>query len=290
MPEYSRMGRSIKPPSKAQKSDGRFGTKTSDKSRPKRSNRSTNINPPVKMTTYTRPPQRWPASLPYLSAVHLDNSLTPEQRELYHPINVGEPDAVLVSSQCTFSPISNPAVVIEPIKTPSHPAYPQSGLFAARQLHPGTHILDYTGLLHSCPLPSCSTSDYDLAFLDRDASLAIDGARMGNEARFINDYHGIRPDGPNAVFEEYFVKVKGVKGKEVWEARMGVWVNPACPGIAKGEEICLSYGKGYWRARSIGVLEQQNTSIDMPTTMPEEDLTQKLGLDRSQSPGRVKGT
>jgi hypothetical protein len=91
---------------------------------------------------------------------------------------------------------------------------------------------------------------------------------MGNEARFINDYHGIC-DGPNAVFEEYYVKVK-VKGKDVWEARMGVWVHPAAAGggggggggIAKDEEICLSYGKGYWRAR-VGLMEQQEQVDDM---------------------------
>ncbi|OCT52187.1 SET domain protein [Cladophialophora carrionii] len=193
--------------------------------------------------------------MPYLSTVHWDSSLTLSQRELIQSALSPKPDAYIVSTQCTFSPTSNPAVVIESIKLPSHPAYPQSGLFAARPLVPGTHIIDYTGLLHSCPLPSCSTSDYDLAFLDRDASLAIDGAGMGNEARFINDYHGIR-DGPNAVFEEYYVRVKGAKGKEMWEARMGVWVNPLSSGIAKGEEICLSYGKGYWRAR-LGAMEQQ---------------------------------
>jgi len=75
---------------------------------------------------------------------------------------------------------------------------------------------------------------------------------MGNEARFINDYHGVNEAGPNAVFEEYFVKVKGKGGKEVWQARMGVWVKPGLEaGIAKGEEILLSYGRGYWKARGL---------------------------------------
>ncbi|EXJ59148.1 hypothetical protein A1O7_06579 [Cladophialophora yegresii CBS 114405] len=206
------------------------------------------------MTTYTRPPQNWPTNLPYLSTVHLDSSLAPSQRELVQSTRSPDPDAYMVSAQ----------------------SYPQSGLFAARQLAPGTHIIDYTGLLHSCPLSTCSISDYDLAFLDRDASIAIDGAGMGNEARFINDYHGVR-DGPNAVFEEYYVKVKGPKGKEMWEARMGVWVNPLSTGVAKGEEICLSYGKGYWRAR-LGAMEQrkEDDSRAGAAAKNETDLSEKV--------------
>jgi len=35
---------------------------------------------------------------------------------------------------------------------------------------------------------------------------------------------------------------------------MGVWVSPKGVGIGQGEEICLSYGRGYWRAR-VGQLE-----------------------------------
>jgi SET domain-containing protein len=125
-------------------------------------------------------------------------------------------------------------------------------------------------------LSTCSSSDYDLAFLDRDASLAIDGASMGNEARFINDYHGIR-DGPNAVFEEYYVKVKGAKGKEMWEARMGVWVNPLSSGIAKGEEICLSYGKGYWRARLAAMEHQKEDDCCAGAAIEcEDDVSEKV--------------
>lgn len=97
--------------------------------------------------------------------------------------------------------------------------------------------------------------------------MAIDGTTMGNESRFVNDWRGIREGGPNAMFEEYFVKVK-VKNKECWEGRMGIWVLPAkatkrgeksCStgkgGIEKGDEICVSYGKGWWRARR-GAMEE----------------------------------
>ena len=74
---------------------------------------------------------------------------------------------------------------------------------------------------------------------------------MGNESRFINDYHGVA-EGPNAVFEEYFVRVRGMRGGMGWEGRMGVWV--CGTGIQKGEEVLVSYGRGYWRAR--GMMEQ----------------------------------
>jgi hypothetical protein len=219
-------------------------------------NKPSTITPPSHMTTYTTPPRNWPSNYPYLSTSHQDSLLTPAQLSLLHPTTLPA-DAYKVPSLCTYSPTSNPLITITAISTPSHPAFGQHGLFAPRPLAPGTHILDYTGLLHSCPLPSCSTSDYDLAFLDRDASLAIDGQSMGSEARFINDYHGVSEKGPNAVFEEYFVRVKGKGGKEMWEARMGVWVSPKCEGIAKGEEVLLSYGRGYWRARGLGDLRMQ---------------------------------
>lgn len=263
------MGHSANSTSTAQKARNVRADKSSSNKRQKSLKASTKVKPPSKMTTYTRPPQSWPANMPYLSTMHLDSSLNTDQQALFHPVNLLGTEAYIVSSQCVFSPNTNHLVTIEAIKTPLHPAFPQSGLFAARQLAPGTHILDYTGLLHSCPLVTCSTSDYDLAFLDRDSSLAIDGANMGNESRFINDYHGIR-DGPNAVFEEYYVKVKGAKGKDEWEARMGVWVNPNSGSIVKGEEICLSYGKGYWRAR-LGAMEQHEEEGDKANPVEGHD-------------------
>jgi hypothetical protein len=250
------MGRPAKSTSKTQKPQPRdIVSRSQSKKGSKAGKSSSKIVLPSKMTTYTRPPTSWPASLPFLSTVHVDGSVTLAQQEIFHPAQVPGAETYTIPTQCVFSPTPNPLVNIEAVTSQSHPAYPQCGLFAARALPPGTHILDYTGLLHSCPLPACASSDYDLAFLDRDASLAIDGAVMGNEARFINDYHGICA-APNAVFEEYFIKVKGSRGRDVWEARMGVWVSPACEkGIAKGEEICLSYGRGFWKAR-LGIMEQ----------------------------------
>lgn len=105
-------------------------------------------------------------------------------------------------------------------------------------------------------------SDYDLS-LDRDLGLAIDADKMGNEARFINDYRGVK-DRPNAEFRDVFVKRNGVK-----ERGVGVFVklvkegkgkkgkgggkakHGEVGGIGKGEEVLVSYGRGFWCARRI---------------------------------------
>ncbi|EXJ92196.1 hypothetical protein A1O3_00746 [Capronia epimyces CBS 606.96] len=104
--------------------------------------------------------------------------------------------------------------------------------------------------------PTHATSNYDLS-LDRDLGLAIDASRCGNEARFINDYRGIRAAGPNAEFRDCLVQVGPGPGR--LEKRIGVFVlspgkagGPRAKGIAKGEEIVVSYGKGFWNARREG--------------------------------------
>lgn len=140
---------------------------------------------------------------------------------------------------------------ITPITTPTHPACGQSGLFAARDLKPGTFIIQYLGEIHAPSIDMNSAPDahansnYDLS-LDREHGIGIDADRRGNEARFINDYRGIA-DRPNAEF------------KEVWDERrkergMGVWVlgegkSGKGKGLRKGEEILVSYGRGFWGAR-----------------------------------------
>jgi SET domain-containing protein len=142
-------------------------------------------------------------------------------------------------------------VRITPITSPTHPAHGQSGLFAARDLKPGTFILQYLGEIHAPALEASdvhANSDYDLS-LDREQGIGIDANRRGNEARFINDYRGIA-DRPNAEF------------KEVWDERrkergMGVWVlgegkSGKGKGLRKGEEILVSYGRGFWGARKSG--------------------------------------
>jgi SET domain-containing protein len=126
-----------------------------------------------------------------------------------------------------------------------------------KDLKAGTFILQYLGEIHislspTSDLPDSSTnvdphanSNYDLS-LDREMRIGIDADKKGNEARFINDYRGIA-EKPNAEF------------KDVWDERqkergMGVWVLPEGKskqgkGIKKGDEILVSYGRGFWGAR-----------------------------------------
>ena len=70
-------------------------------------------------------------------------------------------------------------------------------------------------------------------------SAGIDALLVGNEARFVNDYRGIRLK-PNAVFEE--------RRTTAGELRMSVWSGN--DPIKKGYEILVSYGKGWWQART----------------------------------------
>lgn len=94
---------------------------------------------------------------------------------------------------------------------------------------------------------SFEDSDYDL-WLDKDADVAVDAAGEGNEGRFVNDFRGVR-ERSNAVF--------GTGWCERWgEVCVGVWVSGKeggkKGGIRKGEEIVVSYGKGFWEERNRG--------------------------------------
>ncbi len=123
-----------------------------------------------------------------------------------------------------------------------HPAFGQHGLFAAETLPSESFILDYVGqvVLDS---QASQTSDYTMSFvkgLTGIQDLAIDAEKAGNEARFINDYRGIAQE-PNAQFQNY----RNALGKVC----VGVWVLKRAGKIKKGDEIMVSYGKGFWANR-----------------------------------------
>ncbi|KAI1827382.1 hypothetical protein F4861DRAFT_407107 [Xylaria intraflava] len=200
-------------------------------------------------------PRNWPSSIPYLSQPSFAPHLTKIQREA---LKVRLPDiTATIPSSRARGPCS--LVKITPINDPSHPANGQAGLFAARHLEPGALILPYYGLVHSSLPPHSlahDKSDYDL-WLNKEANVAVDAERAGNEARFVNDYRGVG-ERPNAEF------------RQCWDARSGeqcmaVFVLPAgkntsgkagAGGIAKGTEILVSYGKGFWSKRR----EEQSTA------------------------------
>ncbi|KNE55332.1 SET domain-containing protein [Allomyces macrogynus ATCC 38327] len=173
-------------------------------------------------------PASWPASVRYLTEYEYHASLPRELR------------LATAAPVAGAKPKPHPLVAIRRIEDPAHPAFGEHGLFATKKLAPGTHLLDYLGVVHANTAYPAD-SDYVLT-LDRDR--CIDAANAGNEARFVNDFRGIRPAGPNVEFRDY-VDSKGVP-------RMGVFVRKAA--ISKGDELCVTYGKGFWQAR--GLLQQ----------------------------------
>ncbi|KZV77581.1 SET domain protein [Peniophora sp. CONT] len=185
------------------------------------------------MSSQKRIPKHWPANLRYLREPVYHTSVTPDVLAFLRRYGSGTDR----SSTFHDAPSSHSSCIIRPITDAHHPAYDQNGLFYSKKLPPHSFVLDYIGDVHS---DERLQSDYDLSlhrFADG-TSIGIDAARMGNEARFINDYRGIR-DKPNAEFRER----RTAQG----ELRMSVWTITS---VQKGEEILVSYGKSWWKSRS----------------------------------------
>lgn len=190
------------------------------------------------MTTHdTTPPPNWPPGVTYLNKQRYAGRL-PDTLKRKIQSNVGAPRL----SKCRVARI-------QVITDPKHPAKGQRGLFASQNIAPSSHIIDYLGEVHS---DERLESNYDLALLvlssseaasigldERDVSVGMDAQRMGNEARFINDYRGTGVAKPNAEFKERIVD---------GELRMSVW--SLSKGVNKRDEILVSYGKSWWKARA----------------------------------------
>lgn len=197
-------------------------------------------------------PKNWSSNVSYLTAPLHSKTLN-----LFHisSLRTRPKDAQDIPPNTPKGPCQ--LVKIAPISTPSHPANGQSGLFATKDLKPGTFILQYLGEVHASSSASASSSnstpnidphansDYDLS-LDREHGIGIDADKSGNEARFINDYRGIA-DKPNAEFKEIWDERKKERGMGVWVLEEGK--SGKRKGIRKGEEILVSYGRGFWGAR-----------------------------------------
>ena len=201
---------------------------------------------PKHQPSVTSLPQNWPTSLPYLTTPSYSPSLTKSHLTALRTPPM--PPSTLPILPLPRGP--SPLVRITPITNPLHPAHGQSGLFAARDLRPGELIVPYLGELHPGSTTD-PTSDYDL-WLDREADVAVDAARTGNEARFVNDYRGV----PGA--ERANAEFRDVWWEDLGERGMAVFVLPAgkravgrarTVGVGKGEEILVSYGKGFWGSR-----------------------------------------
>ncbi|KAB5583327.1 hypothetical protein GE09DRAFT_1247566 [Coniochaeta sp. 2T2.1] len=196
-------------------------------------------------------PVNWPPSLPYLKTPSYSPSLTPT-----HVVALRTPPSPPADPLPSYPlpPCPSRSVLIRPITNPAHPAHLQSGLFAARDLRPGELVLPYLGHLHpgSGSAEADPKSDYDL-WLDREADVAVDAAEMGNEARFINDYRGVP-----GVQKRANAEFRDVWWEDLGERGMAVFVLPAgkkavgrarTVGVERGEEILVSYGKGFWDGR-----------------------------------------
>ncbi|KAF2115278.1 hypothetical protein BDV96DRAFT_612654 [Lophiotrema nucula] len=189
-------------------------------------------------------PKDWPRDILYLLSPSYSNALTDEAHKFIFLSKLNLPSNTEVRR--VSGPHTN--VKITPISDTFHPAHGQFGLFAGQHLSPDTLILPYLGYVHG-KADTDENSDYDLS-LDRDHALGVDASKMGNEARFINDYRSISAN-PNAEFRDISIDI----GKGLVEKRIGVFVLSAgksgkrAKGIAKGEEILVSYGKGFWTER-----------------------------------------
>lgn len=197
-------------------------------------------------------PKNWPVSVQFLTSSIYSKHVT--SSHISHLQQ--QPSAHTTPIIAAPPPSQSPVILIAPIRNSSHPAHNQHGLFAARHLPPDAFILFYHGFVHtSAAADTDPASSYDLS-LSREHGLAVDATRMGCEARFINDYRGVRADGPNAEFRDVWAPLPGAAG--LVEKRVGVFVLGAgktkkrAKGIARGEEIVVSYGKGFWDGRRGG--------------------------------------
>jgi hypothetical protein len=184
-------------------------------------------------------PKAWPKEINYLNTLTYTSAITPEIKHSLHQAP---------SNDTIIPEPSNPSsqVLIKRISVTTHPAFNQNGLFASKTLPPASLIILYLGLVHGST-DADPTSSYDLSF-DAELGVGIDAQRMGNEARFINDYRGIA-EKPNAEFKDVWIR----KANGTIERRIGVFVLSGKgreKGIRKGEEILVSYGKGFWKART----------------------------------------
>jgi hypothetical protein len=172
---------------------------------------------------------KWPSDCSYTKKSVWDPSIGVKAQEIYQ--SIASEDSTFITLK--DSQKMNGLYEVKSIEDPDHPAYQQYGLFAKRSIRSASWIIDYCGYISRTPPEE---SDYVLKFTNE---YAIDAAKMGNEARMINDYRGIRPR-PNAEFVRYY-------DSNSQSFRMGVFALQK--GIPKNDEILVTYGKGFWKYR-----------------------------------------
>lgn len=208
------------------------------------------------------PPPLWPPNVSYTPRSLISRTFPPTHLRYINTRAI--PTSTLRSlPPLPLCPHPKDTVRIKQITDSSHPARGQNGLFVVRNVKPRTKVIDYVGVIHSRTPPVGQAeawidpherSDYDLSLIrcmstadpgETDhvpilVDIGIDADAQGNAARMINDYRGIGAK-PNVEFRLGWDEVSG------W-ARMEVWALSA--GLKKGEEVLVSYGKGFWSARN----------------------------------------
>ena len=130
-----------------------------------------------------------------------------------------------------------PGVFIKRITDVSHPVCGQKqpfGLFAAKAFRVGDVVGEYCGAVVDKDECAAGGDGYMAALGDGDGSLGCDAGKMGNEARFINDYRGCGLQ--NCRLSRTVIRTLPTV--------MVVVVRP----IKIGEEILANYGGGFFGA------------------------------------------
>ena len=173
----------------------------------------------------------WPSDVRYVTALVWGDDVK-RAKDVYAKYKKSKEGQHVVASPASV----RKTVRWQRVDDPNHPAFGENGLFAARRLSPGEHVVDYLGYvcLSGNEDPK---SDYSATFGDA-AELALDAAKVGNEARMCNDFRNTGKRA-NAVFDQY--------RDSAGDQKLAIFVDSKP--ISKGEEILVSYGKGFWRDR-----------------------------------------
>ena len=187
----------------------------------------------AELNTKHKPPEGWPRDIKYTNQL------------LWNEV----PD------ECQFlrDKIADPTSVRRPkrlkiiiIKNRKHPCHGEGGLYAGEDIEKGAFLLDYAGFVSitlgdehdtnkSSFLLNLFNSEEHMVYID------VDAARAGNEARFLNDFHGVPGiDAPNCQFWPYYDNVTG-------EKRIGI---KTIREVATGQELLVDYGGKYFAADS----------------------------------------
>ncbi|TFY65272.1 hypothetical protein EVG20_g5656 [Dentipellis fragilis] len=182
------------------------------------------------MSSQAKPPKNWPSDVHFINSQRFHSSVTTTARAFVQGPQTKTHEADTLARAPSL-------VVIRRITEPSHPACGQYGLFASKKIPPRTHLIDYLGEVHCDDRPH---SDYDISLhrFQDGVNIGSDANTMGNDARFVNDYRGVRHK-PNVEFRD--------RRTQSGELRMSVW--SLTEPVKKGEELVVSYGKAWWQAR-----------------------------------------